>query len=191
MICSKPFLRSLQNICEDCLYPLPSMMPDPECEGRRVQAVVEVLSRLPEDAYHVLVKLVDSFTWFLPHYGVRGMITPFYSTVTPRKKRNELKIVPYAKVLYLSPVLEGSAHDIVVAVVVHELAHLILGHNETGVDDSTYLKQEAEVYNAICRWGFEKEAKKHSQMHRRLETRTNNETKRFKTKLTRKGKGIG
>ncbi len=80
------------------------------------------------------------------------MVYPFTAAI------EETELLPYAKALYLSPILEKSAWDIVLATVAHELAHLVLDHPMYG--DDKWQEHEEEVFNRICEWGFEREAKK-------------------------------
>jgi hypothetical protein len=68
------YQRGLDRIEDDCLYPVRCLCPDPEQDGQRVRAVVEVLRRLPPEVYDkVAEELVGSFTWFIPSHQVWGM----------------------------------------------------------------------------------------------------------------------
>lgn len=73
-----------------------------------------------------------------------------------------LKPEPHAAVLYLSPMLEEKPKDIVVAVVAHELAHIVLGHRLHFLTPDEDDRQEQEVRRRILKWGFEKEERKHA-----------------------------
>jgi hypothetical protein len=131
--------------------------------NRRWQAIAEVLCRIPEDDYDKLVKMIDSFTWFIPHEDARSMVYPFFVTVFPETKEGEMRVAPYAQVIYLSPTLETRriAWAVVVAVVAHELAHLVLGHTVTGCSEERYVRQEEEVFDRLCVWGFRREVRAH------------------------------
>src|SRR5262245_1150934 len=65
--------RSVESIVFGPLYPGGGISPDPELQGVRYQAVVEVLSRIPEKDYQRLCDVADTFQWFLPDPSVRGM----------------------------------------------------------------------------------------------------------------------
>jgi hypothetical protein len=56
--------------------------------------------------------------------------------------------------------LEEIDLDIAVAVVAHELAHILLGH-KIRVDRETYEIQEKSAWNKVVEWRFTKEEKKH------------------------------
>ncbi len=151
-------LRSLNQVWKDDLWPSGGGLggPDPEASARHY-AIAEVLCTIPEDDYEALKSAADSFEWFVPHVRTHGMVYPFTPTVYPGPEDLGLR-APYAKVLYLSPTLERVAWDIVVAVVAHELAHLALGHKVfVGAE---YEAQEEETFQRVCKWGFEREAKK-------------------------------
>ena len=87
------------------------------------------------------------------------MLHPFPITVREKAEGTNLSRV-YSKALYLSPRLERAAWDIVVAVVAHELAHVAMGHRVFVSHDDDKAQEEA-VFNCLCQWGFEREAKKH------------------------------
>jgi len=74
---------------------------------------------------------------------------------------------PHAAVLYLSPMLERRAVDIVVAVVAHEFAHIVLRHILFFLTPDEYDRQEQEVFSRIREWGFENEARKHAVLRKR------------------------
>ncbi len=154
-------LRSINEVWEDLLWPGGGIMgPDPE-QSRRHKAVAEVLCCIPEEDYQKLSnELLDQFQWFIPHHEIRGMVYPFFADIFPEEDpETKLSLKPYAQVIYLSPVLEKSAYDIVVAIVAHEIAHIVLGHKI--MVGAEYETQEQEAFDLICKWGFEKEAKKH------------------------------
>ena len=105
-------------------------MTGPNPEGtRRHRAIAEVLCRVPTEWYEGLKEQVETFIWFIPHLESRGEVHPFPVTIYPETKEGDLRLRPYSKVLYLSPMLERAALDIGVAVIAHELAHIALKHN--------------------------------------------------------------
>jgi len=175
--------RTVEQVVADEVWPGRSLSFGSEAsESRRYLAALQVLRRIPESAYEKLIALAGSFEWFIPDPRVRGKIYPFVAGyVEPLRGRGiaadeksdsgtevedpHLTMRPHARVLYLSPALERAAFDIVVAIVAHELAHLALGH-DLFTGPQQYEAQEDEVFGLICRWGFEKEAKKHRRVNR-------------------------
>jgi predicted SprT family Zn-dependent metalloprotease len=136
-------------------------LADPESQ-KRYQAIVEVLSRIPEEAYERLCDYADKFRWFIPHPTVRGRLLPFHATDFPRKEKGgRFTPLSFARVLYLSPQLEKAAWNIVVLIVAHELAHVFLNHEVQGISEEKYQEQEEQIFNLLCEWSFETEAKKH------------------------------
>ena len=90
-------------------------------------------------------------------------------TIYPETKEGDLRLRPYSKVLYLSPMLERAALDIGVAVIAHELAHIALKHNVfPGTEDET---QEKAAWVLIDEWGFSREARKRAASMKRRESR--------------------
>jgi predicted SprT family Zn-dependent metalloprotease len=61
-------------------------------------------------------------------------------------------------VLYLSPELERSAVHIVVGTVAHELAHIILWHDCTPIDNHEGREQSA--WDLVTDWGFGAQVRK-------------------------------
>lgn len=163
-------LRTLDDVANDMLWPEYGLGgPDPE-QSTRHAALAEVLCTIPEDDYRKLVSKADSFRWFIPDNMVLGMNCPFHATVFPEEEPGSLlQEMPYVHLIYLSPVLERRARDTAVAVVAHELAHVILGHS-LRTREEQYQDQEEAVFRSICVWGFEAEAKKHRALWKRLET---------------------
>jgi hypothetical protein len=90
-------------------------------------------------------------------------------------------------VIYLVPRLERGAWDIAVLVVAHELAHIVLGHSLWN-DDETYEAQEEDIFRQLCKWGFEREAKRQRAGCKARDTREENaiEELRLRRKLTKK-----
>jgi len=163
-------LRTVGYVDNDMLWPEHGLTgPDPE-QSMRHAAIAEVLCSLPEDDYRALVRRVGSFHWFIPDDLVLGMNCPFYATVFPDEKPDSLfQDAPYTHLIYLSPMLERRAWDIVVAVVAHEIAHIILGH-ALWPEHEEYDAQEKAAFRRICAWGFKAEARKHRALWKRLET---------------------
>jgi hypothetical protein len=125
--------RCPQQILVDGLYPCRDKPPDPELDDRRHQAIADVLCRLPEDVYERVKRIKQSnrsFEWFLPDISELGLVYPLLPNKRPRKmggmpipdaKHGLSILVPYARVIYLSPLLELRAWDSIVLVVAHRL----------------------------------------------------------------------
>src|SRR5690242_6257222 len=112
-------VRSLQQVLSDKLYPDRNPSLNPESDDRRHQAVAEVLCRLLDEDYEQLKRLKHSrrsFEWFIPDLGEWGLTCPFLPNVKRRGKQRTMPrarhgasiLVPYARVVYLSPLLELS-----------------------------------------------------------------------------------
>lgn len=127
----------------------------------RMAAIMEVLRRLPKRDYRTLKRKADhnEFQWFIPLYESLGEIYPFPANVF-KERIGKLEMMPYAKVIFLSSRVEEIDFNIAVAVVAHELAHIILGH-KIRTDDETYKIQEESTWNKVIQWGFAEEEKKH------------------------------
>jgi hypothetical protein len=119
--------------------------------GRRGQAVMAVLRRIPESDFNRLVALKGTFRWFLPRASLFGVVKRIPATHDRGRD-------PSAQIVYLGPHLEAAPWDVVINVAAHELAHVVLGHESRDVrNDADLARMEAEAYRLICRWGFERE----------------------------------
>ena len=167
-------IRSMNQLDEDLLSPSQGLSyPEEDC---RHAAVVEVLCRIPAESYETLTERVDDFHWFIPPDWAGAKIYPFPWTT----KGKGLK--PYAKVIYLSPLLERRSFDIVVAVVAHELVHLVLGHKLFWPPEE-YDPQKGDAWRLVRQWGFEREEKKHEASWRRYYTRQKTLLARLKKEM--------
>ena len=121
-------------------------------------AIVEVLRRIPETDFLRLEEMTETFEWFIPHYDTLGTVMPFYCThpEEPSGEGNQMTLKSFSRVLYLSPLLGDVDKDIAVAVVAHELAHIILDHILISSPEE-YNRQEDEAWKLVRKWGFEKE----------------------------------
>jgi hypothetical protein len=172
--------RSEKSVVESRLWPNQGICPDPEASAR-YRAIANVLMRLPMEPYQRLRRTADEFSGFIPDEGVRGHIThfpPVWKTVDWKEKP-----VRVARILFLSAELERASSDIVVAIVAHELAHLILNHKIFGMSREEYDAQEQEAFGQLCAWGFEQEAKKHRATNRARDTRIRSSNERAKREL--------
>ena len=136
--------------------------PDKDQSNRHL-AIAEVLCSMPEDSYRKLADQADSFSWFLPPVETLGLCYPFGGIVEDEKKR-------YVRVLYLSPQLESAAFSSILAVVAHELAHLVLGHDLFPSGPDEYNAQEAAAWKLAADWGFEQEVQRMQAIYKRRET---------------------
>jgi len=162
----RKLIRNLNKIFRDGLWPTEGFEdPDP-LKDTRHWAIYEVLCSIPEEDYRKLEKSSKEFWWFIPYYYTQGFIVPLSVTHFPRAKGG-IKRMPYSKVLYLSPLLEKTSGDITLAIVAHEIAHLVLNHDPIPED---YGRQENEAWGLVRKWGFKQEAKKYHAMIKRRET---------------------
>jgi hypothetical protein len=107
--------------------------------GRRLRAVEDVLCSLPDDQYEAFRDSIREGTWFIPHFGLWGLVGAF----------------PSKKIIYLSPFLEFVQSQATInGLVVHEVAHYFLGH--IGAELSTEQKEE-QVNRVVREWGFVEE----------------------------------
>jgi hypothetical protein len=114
-----PEKRTLQSITEELVYPFGNLCGPSEVTIRE-NAVAYVLCRIPEQDYLKLKDGIDGFDWFVPYFECGGEIQPFFVNIYPRtSKKGKLRLKPYAKILYLSPMLEKRSFDIAVGVVAH------------------------------------------------------------------------
>jgi hypothetical protein len=165
-------IRTHKQLVDDWIFPSGGGFSGEDMD-KRLEAVEEVLCRIPEKKYQKLVMMIDDFMWFIPHAWEDGKIYPF--TITTEEEG----LKPYSQVLYLSPSLERKAFDIVVATVAHELAHLVLKHKIVFVDQDQYNQQEAQAWELVRNWGFVREEKKHEVASKRYYTNQ----ERIKNKL--------
>jgi hypothetical protein len=159
--------RTIDQVIEDGLWPTVQLRKGSvdSKENIRYRALEEVLCCIPEKDYEKLKAKIDYFDWFIPPAYSLGSCRPFFSII--KAGRDEFgKIGRHVRVLYLSPILENRAYDIVVGVVAHELAHLAMGHSLfPNPNDSD--RQEKEAYECVVKWGFEKEVRKHRASQKR------------------------
>lgn len=150
--------RTIQEVMDSLLFP-GGFSVSPMTE-RRLSAVMEVLQRIPEDAYNGLKEKVEEFVWFIPNEGVGAMVIPFPCTVPATENT-----VALAKVLYLPPAMESRDFAVVVAGVAHELAHIFLNHDSSPTS-AVNAKQEKEAWCTVKKWGFEKEERAHAKFYK-------------------------
>ncbi len=143
--------RGISTCVKDALWPAEPVQLELGVESRRLQALEEVLSTLPPEPYRQLQGEAARFDWFIPGDRVLGQVHPFRAGVGAER---------WARVVYLSPLLEQQEWPVVVTVVVHELAHVILGHRLLDLDRVTYDRQEEAVRQAVREWGFQVEAER-------------------------------
>ncbi len=128
-------------------------------------ACLNVLMRLPQKDFVRLKRKADSFHWFIPDAGTLGLLHPFPPTVPERKLQTQRgkpprTIVEMARVLYLSPYLEGEL-AVAIAVVAHELAHVVLNHELVTNSNRQDEAQEAQAWAKVREWGFTKEERQY------------------------------
>lgn len=141
---SDKYLRDVETLESSNLLPgFASFMPD----DQRHKAIVEVLRRIPEDDYKLLVDEQESFNWFIPDVRVKSILYPFSLS---RQKAEGLGA--FARVLYLSPGLEDEKFETAVTEAAHQLAHVVLEHEVCAqMDDVT---EEKDAHELAGEWGF-------------------------------------
>jgi SAM-dependent methyltransferase len=153
---SRRKLRSISTCVEDALWPGEPAASEVAVMSRRLRALEEVLSTLPPEPYQSLKEEAARFDWFIPSGAMLGQFRSFRATVD--RPTADGGSASQARVVYLSPLLEQQEWPVVVTVVVHELAHVILGHRLHNLDRQAYDHQEQAVRNAVRDWGFQVEA---------------------------------
>jgi hypothetical protein len=134
-------------------------------EEKRRQALLMVMCRIPDEDYEKVgrLNLEQNFDWFIPNWECLGRVEPFYTD-----DQGDKKFFPCAKVLYLNPRLEKLPRKIAVAVIAHEIAHLVLNHEFKTVDYETEQAQEKSAWKLVVSWGFEEEVKKWKAFRKRI-----------------------
>jgi len=118
----------------------------------RLRALLEALCRLPPNAYEVLEKTRITMEWTSSD-GValgRARRSPDSADETGGKGQASY-------VVELSERLEGEPREVVLTVVVHELAHVVLRH-KTIDDPIENGGQEVGAWSFLHQWGFAAEA---------------------------------
>lgn len=156
--------RSIEEVTSNPLFPggIGGSTPNTEV---RLYAVIDVLQRIPEEAYRSLSERWCEFVWFIPIEATGAMVTAFPCTLPPTKDYAAM-----AKVLYLPPDMESLDSLLSVAAVAHELAHIFLNHDLFN-NNATYAKQEREAWRTTKAWGFEKENRAHAKLYKELSRR--------------------
>jgi hypothetical protein len=165
---------------------------DPE-NSLRLKALEEVLCCIPEEDYKKLKAYSGKFLWHIPH-GIYGQILTFPPTI--------LGEAPYTNIIFLCPTLERCGWNRVLAVVAHEVGHILdlntnppefnLGPKclqevldliqEKGIEHIVKKNTDKEiaVWKRICEWGFEREVKIHHAAQKRQETQNQRLIKKMK-----------
>jgi hypothetical protein len=151
-------LRSLQEIQEEMSWQQGGLgAPDPE-RSCRDRAVAHVLCQMPESDYWQLAGLSRDFWFqlFVPKDPAFGKLEAFDFHREGLYGTGER---PRVRVLYLSPTLESLPWSIVVAVVAHELAHVVLRH-EVPLPCAERDQKEREAWSLAETWGYKEEVRK-------------------------------
>lgn len=155
----KKYNQSEEEVINSLLWPGNPFSLGAEVDfSQRYTAVLEVLRRMPQSDFVILEELVETFFWFIPETGYLAKIFPA-PLCRQKVYENQLIRLEYSKVLYLSPLLENHAADIIIATVAHELAHVYLDHPIVGKAELEKINEKQADDQAI-KWGFEKEIKK-------------------------------
>jgi len=113
-------------------------------QNQRSLATAHVLCTIPDRDYRSLVGMAKSLLWFIPDFREFGSI---HALVAGDIRRRE----PRTKLIWLSPLLDRTEWDAAVAVIAHEMAHLVVPV-ELSIDD-----QEDGIWGRVANWGFESE----------------------------------
>ncbi len=163
---NRGYMRTLADVQRDNLWPGGGFQGLPHDETNRAIALREVLLSLPVNDYNCLRRKADSFHYFIPDYDTLGMCMPFsYHD----QEEPEEDIAPNVNVLYLSPRLDRLAYSTALAVIAHEIAHLVLDH-EMSCTSEQYDIQEEEAWARASTWGYEEDIRKYRATIRRRET---------------------
>ncbi len=159
----RKYFRSYNKLLEDCTVPFDLQSESTGLDIRK-NALIEVLRRISEDDYQKLnEKLINSFSWHIPDFERLGKVDIFPSNYEfPGIIKNKKGMV--SRIIFLSPLLERLNLDLSVAIISHELAHIILSHDVMPGKD--YWKQEDEAWDKVRKWGFTAEEKKYAEFDR-------------------------
>jgi SAM-dependent methyltransferase len=145
--------RDLATCVDDAVWPEgESSEAEALLLSQRLRAIGHVLCTLPAGPYERLRQVATGFRWYLPAHGVLGSVPAFESTYEVSEAGKEPR--RFARVLYLSPLLEWQEWPVAVSVAVHELAHVILEHRSADLDRQTFDRQEQAANQAVREWGF-------------------------------------
>lgn len=154
--------RSVTDVVngDSLLFPFQVFCTD--FDDPRNSAIIEVLRRIPPADFQSLEELVESFTWYIPAYETLAGVMPFVITHPGEPiQDNGLSQAPYARVVYLAPLMEDVELDVAVAAVAHELTHIFLDHKVQELADDEYKRQEDEAWGKVREWGFTQEIEAH------------------------------
>jgi len=150
-------LRTINQLIDDVIWPQYGLSCDPSVNKRHL-ALHQVLCDIPEDDYQTLVDMIDDFNWFIPDVDLWGTVRPFIAS------SEEEGYARHAKVLYLSPTLENFTIEQIIAVVAHELAHLLLGQSVFPESVSDSEEGEDEAWELVMKWGYQKNIEAHAKL---------------------------
>jgi SAM-dependent methyltransferase len=145
--------RDIATCVGDRLWPSDALQLELGPDSQRLRAIEDVLCTLSPQPYERLRQQAGAFAWFIPSDLVLGQVHPFPATCVPGGSGNSGGC--HSRVVYLSPLLEQHAWEVVVTVVAHELAHVILDHDLFHPSREIYDQQEMAVRRALREWGFQ------------------------------------
>ena len=167
---SAPYQRSESEVLSSTVWP--KSAPDDK-ESQRHAAVADVLRRLPEADYRLLLEQSGRFRWFIPHWAEYGRVHRFRATDAASRPDPSGTPEPSARVFYLSATLERASWPVAVAVVAHGLAHIVLDH-EPEVDAGAREAQDEAAWRLVVGWGFASPTALHRAWPRRRSGRRTN-----------------
>jgi len=158
------YLRTVEDVKDSIITPYWNLInSNTDLIDNRVNAIIEVLRRIPDEDFEKFKDLSLNIECFLPKlYTYGSVIKSDVQVSSPDKNEDMITESPCSIVLYLSPVLEHLDSNIIIATAAHQIAHILHGHGHIDNDPITVSNepQEHEVWETLRDWGFEKEAKK-------------------------------
>lgn len=103
-------------------------------KDRRRVAIASVLTSFPEEYFTPLSERKDQWAWFVPWVGLWGKAA---------------QIPANRVILYLSPALEFAQEWVVESLVVHELLHVVLGHQLSDCTEEENERQESQIHRIM------------------------------------------
>lgn len=116
-------------------------------DDQRHKAIVEVMCRIPDEDFDILVGERESFIWFIPAAQVNGVVQTFSLS---HQKGDVLGA--FSRVLYLSPGLENENFGVIIKEVAHQLAHIVLEHETCPQTEG--VRHEDQAFELVFEWGI-------------------------------------
>lgn len=141
---SEKFVRDQETLENNNVLPgFAGFLPD----DQRHKALVEVMCRIPEEDFEILVGERETFIWFIPDVAVTGAVQTFSLS----HQKGEV-LGAFSRVLYLSPGLENEKFEVIVKEVAHQLAHIVLEHESCPQTEG--VTDEDQAFELVVEWGL-------------------------------------